>query len=112
MTVKELIDKNLFQLMNRGNNIQRKIRGVYCCDLLSHAMGRIPRGSAWITVVANMNTLAVAKLRGVNCIILAEGVCFSDSCLNKAREKGITVLYTDLPVFEAALHVNKYLDKN
>ena len=44
----------------------------FCCDLLSIAMGQAPSGSAWVTVMSNLNTLAVASLADVACVILAE----------------------------------------
>ena len=86
-----------------------EITGVFCCDLLSIAMGKAPAGSAWVTVMANVNTLAVASLTDVACIILAEGVTFDNSLIEKAKEEGIAVLKTDLPIFEAALLINNLL---
>ena len=85
------------------------ITGVFCCDLLSIAMGKAPSGSAWVTVMANVNTLAVASLTDVACIILAEGVTFDNTLIEKAKEEGIAVLKTDLPIFDAALLINNLL---
>ena len=72
MTLKQLIDKNIFTLLNTGDDTERQITTPFCCDLLSIAMGRAPAGCAWVTVMANMNTLAVASLADAACIILAE----------------------------------------
>ena len=60
MTVQELIDKNVFQEINIGDDTDRSITKPFCCDLLSIAMGRAPAGCAWVTVMGNLNTLAVA----------------------------------------------------
>ena len=49
-----------------------KISKLFCCDLLSIAMGKLPENSAWVTVMANINTLAVAMLAEAACIIFAE----------------------------------------
>lgn len=103
MTVQALIDTNLFVVQNMGNNTDREINSPYCCDLLSIAMGRMPAGSAWITVMANINTLAVAKLADAACILLAEGCSLDDTSNEKAKEQGVTVMCTELPVFEAAM---------
>ena len=62
MTVQELIDKQIFGVVNLGDSLDRQITVPFCCDLLSIAMGRAPAGCAWVTVMANMNTLAVAAL--------------------------------------------------
>ena len=50
----------------------------FCCDLLSVAMGKAPAGCAWVTVMGNMNTLAVATLADAACGIAASslgGIC-------------------------------------
>ena len=62
MTVQELIDKNVFQEINIGDDTDRSITKPFCCDLLSIAMGRAPAGCVWVTVMGNLNTLAVAAL--------------------------------------------------
>lgn len=105
MTVGELIEKQMFHVVNQGDEEERQITIPFCCDLLSIAMGRAPAGCAWVTVMANINTLAVAALADAACIILAEGVSLDDAAKNKAEVQGITVLSTDMPVFEAALAV-------
>ncbi|SHK39198.1 hypothetical protein SAMN02745136_02391 [Anaerocolumna jejuensis DSM 15929] len=110
MTVKELIDKNIFQLVNEGENLNQEITDPYCCDLLSVAMGKAPRGAVWVTVMANMNTLAVAALTDVACIILAEGVLPDEQTVNKAKEQGITVLAAGEPVFETSLQIYQLLN--
>ncbi len=63
MTVKDLIALNLFELKNAGDDadMEREITRAFCCDLLSVAMGKAPAGCAWVTVMANINTLAVAS---------------------------------------------------
>lgn len=109
MTVKQLIELELFTVLNEGADPKREITVPYCCDLLSIAMGRMPAGAAWVTVMGNINTLAVAALTEAACIILAEGSKLDETAAVKAKEKGITVLLTDLPVFEAALKIYQKL---
>lgn len=105
MTVRQLIDSRIFEVVNEGNETGQEISKPFCCDLLSIAMGHAPADSVWVTVMGNMNTLAVASLAEVACIILAEGVCLDETALKKAREQEITVLATEEPVFEAAQKV-------
>ena len=109
MTVQQLIDTQLFQLKNAGDDLSRDITVPFCCDLLSVAMGQAPSGSAWVTVMSNLNTLAVASLADVACIILAEDAQADENFLAKASEQRITVLATELPVFDAALAVYQKL---
>lgn len=110
MTVQELIDKQLFATLCVGeDDTEKKISKLFCCDLLSIAMGKLPENSAWVTVMANINTLAVAMLAEAACIIFAEGVKPDAATIEKAKAQNMTLLATDLPVFEAALAVNQEL---
>lgn len=109
MTVQELIDRKMFQEMNTGDDTQREITKPFCCDLLSVAMGRAPAGCAWVTVMGNLNTLAVASLTDAACVILAEGAVLDEAAVKKASLQGITVLRTQEPVFETALAVKELL---
>lgn len=105
MTVQELIDNGMFPVVNVGEDTGREITKPFCCDLLSIAMGRAPAGCAWVTVMGNMNTLAVASLADAACVIMAEGATLDEVALKKAVEQEITVLKTELPIFEAALAI-------
>jgi predicted transcriptional regulator len=112
MTVKEIAEKCAFKILNSAESADAKeIKSVYCCDLLSIAMSRMSEEAAWVTVMSNMNTLAVASLTDVSCVILAEGVAVEDNMLAKAKEQEIALFSTDLPVFEAAMMIGKALGK-
>lgn len=105
MTVGQLLDSGEFKVLNAGENPERQITTPFCCDLLSIAMGRAPEGCAWVTVMGNINTLAVATLADAACIVMAEGVSLDEAAIKKAKEQKITVLGTDRPVFDAALWI-------
>lgn len=107
MTVKDLTEFKDFELLS--NISDTPITKVFCCDLLSIAMGKAPAHSAWVTVMANVNTLAVASLADVSCVILAEGVTLDEELIEKAKGEGIVVFKTSLPVFDAALLINESL---
>ena len=109
MTVQDLVNRELFRVVNRGDEPEREITKPFCCDLLSIAMGKAPAGCAWVTVMANMNTLAVSALTDTACVILAEGAVLDDAARKKALDQEITVLSTDMPVFEAALKIHGML---
>ena len=81
MTIKELIDSGLFKTINVGDDTDRNISGLFCCDLLSIAMSKAPEDSVWVTVMGNINTLAVAALCDVGCIVLAEEISLDDAAM-------------------------------
>lgn len=107
MTVKDLLELKEFELVSEVSD--NEITKVFCCDLLSVAMGKAPAGCAWVTVMANVNTLAVASLTDTAVIILAEGASFDEELIKKAGEEGICVFKTDKPIFEAACLINDKL---
>lgn len=111
LTVKKLISANIFKVINEGKDLNREILNIYTCDLLSIAMSKMPEDAAWLTVMANVNTLAVSSLTDAACVILAEGCKLDDAALDKAKEQGITVLAFNGPVFDGALKVYKILNE-
>ena len=85
----------------------RAVTSVYCADLLSWAMSRAPEGSAWCTVMGNVNAVAVASLADVACIVLCEGAALDAEAEEKARQQGVNILRTPLPAFTAGLAIHR-----
>ena len=73
MTVRQMIDEMQLTPLTCPDP-ERVVTGGYVGDLLSWVMGRARSGQAWITIMSNINTVAVASLADVACVILAEGV--------------------------------------
>ena len=109
MTVQDLINADVFKTCKVADPA-REISKTFNCDLLSIAMSKAPSDCAWITVMGNVNTLAVATLADVACIILAEGVLFDEAGAAKLDATDINVFTTDMPVFEASLKVYELLN--
>ena len=104
MKLKDILTLPECRVLAEGDP-QRELSRVFCCDLLSIAMGKAPADGVWVTVMGNRNTLAVASLTDTACIVLAEGVSLDEGTLAKAEEEGIAVLSTDLPSFDIALEI-------
>ena len=108
MTVSNLACDPHFKVLTTPSP-ERDISGVYIGDLLSWVMGRASANCAWITIMSNINIVAVASLSDISCIILAEGVTLADDVLNTARSKGVNILSSSLPAYETALLLNGML---
>ena len=104
MKLKDILTLPECRVLAEGDP-QRELSRVFCCDLLSIAMGKAPADGVWVTVMGNRNTLAVASLTDTACIVLAEGVSLDVGTLAKAEEEGIAVLSTDLPSFDIVLEI-------
>ena len=88
---------------------EKEVDGAYVGDLLSWVMGRADAGNLWITIMSNVNVIAVASLTDVSAIILAEDVVLDEEVLSVATAKGVNVLSSTLPVYETALAVSHIL---
>lgn len=104
MTIQNILDLDLCTVVTKGSP-SRKLSKVFCCDLLSIAMSKAPADGVWVTVMGNKNTLAVASLADVACIVLAEGVSLDENVSEKAQEEGIAILKTEQPVFDVAVKI-------
>ncbi|MBQ1809767.1 MAG: hypothetical protein IKF18_05725 [Erysipelotrichaceae bacterium] len=105
MKVSEMIEKTGFKTVVPGED--REVNGVYCGDLLSWVMGNGQPEQAWITVQSHLNVIAVAVLREFSCIVLAENAEFPEEVIERAKNEGLTLLYSDLPVYETAVRLFK-----
>ncbi|MBQ9229194.1 MAG: hypothetical protein IJ168_10255 [Eubacterium sp.] len=108
MTVKELSDALALTAICLPEP-DREADGVYIGDLLSWVMGRAQADNVWITIMSNVNVIAVATLADVACVLLAEGVTLDEDIRHTAMQKGINVLSTSLPAYEAAVQLHQAL---
>lgn len=102
MKVKDLAASEKFGTVSLPDG-EREINGVYIGDLLSWVMGRASADNAWITIMSNINIVAVASLADTACIILAEGVSVDASVIETAMAKGVNILSSPLPAYETAM---------
>ena len=84
MTVKDFIEKCNLKVLVEGE-LDREITTCYIGDLLSWVMGRAPGDSAWLTVMGNINSIAVATLADVSCIVLVENAALDAEAKAKAK---------------------------
>lgn len=87
------------------------INGCYCGDLLSWVMGRAEEGQIWITIMTNINVVAVASLSGVSAVLISENAEIETEIIDKAEAQGINILRTTLSTFESAIKVGKLLNQ-
>ena len=101
MTVQELKDTLSLTPVTLPEG-DREVQGVYIGDLLSWVMGRAQADNVWLTIMSNLNIVAVATLSAVSCIILCEGVTLEETVKNTAEAKGVNILATDKTAYETA----------
>jgi serine kinase of HPr protein (carbohydrate metabolism regulator) len=72
-------------------------------------MGRAEFNDAWITIMSNVNVIAVATLSDVSCVILAEGVRPDAELIEVARAKGVNLLSSPHPTYETAVKISELI---
>lgn len=90
-------------------NGEREVNGGYVGDLLSWVMGRAPSDCAWVTIMSNINVIAVASLADVACVIFSEDVEPDGDALAKAQKEGINLLSVSLGSYEACAKLSELL---
>ncbi len=108
MTVEQLARSAGFEPICLPNG-ERKVLGGYAGDLLSWVMGRASEGDAWVTIMSNVNIVAVCALADPACIVLSEGVSPDEETLRRAIEQGVNVISTELDTFSACVLISDLL---
>ncbi len=108
MDIKELKEKLDLTLVC-GDDLERKITGCYCGDLLSWVMSRAREGDVWLTVMGNVNSIGVAVLADVACIVLTENAAFDDDALKRAEQNGVVVLKTPKNTYQTAAEISRLI---
>ena len=109
MTVKELSQELNCKIVCMPDE-NREVLGGYAGDLLSWVIGRATSGNAWVTIMSNMNIVAVATLSDVSCIILSENVDLDDDSIReRAIMQGVNILKTELDTFSVCAKISGLL---
>ena len=108
MTVNDIAKIPSFEVVSLEED--RPAERIFTCDLLSVCMAKAPEDGVWVTVMGNRNVIAVAALADVSCVIIAEGCSFDEDAVAAAKGK-VSLLKSNLPVFETACLVHQELIK-
>jgi DRTGG domain. len=100
MTIKYLLEKTNWKLLNEGVDTDKFIKGVFVGDLLSWVMGNSEERQAWVTVQAHNNVIAVAVLREFSCVIVCQGATIPDDVVEQAITAGMPLISTEQSAFE------------
>lgn len=111
MTVGELSERLGFQ--NHALPApEREAKCGYAGDLLSHVLARVPESAVWVTVMQNTHTLAVAKLREVAAVVLADCQTPPSELIAKAEEEKINLLSAGQDAFTVCKKIAALMERN
>ena len=109
MQINILAEKLGWKLLTECDGGDRTAEGCYCGDLLSWVMSRAEEGNVWLTVMGNVNSIGVAVLAELSCIILTENAPLDDDAKKRAEENGVVVLTTAENAYETAARIAKVI---
>ncbi len=105
MQIHELAERLGWKQLTESDGADREALGCYCGDLLSWVMGRAKADDVWLTVMGNINAIAVATLADVSAIVLVEDAALDADALKRANQQEVAIYTTSLPAYETALQV-------
>ncbi len=108
MNINEAVEKLNLNILVEGD-MDRDITDCYIGDLLSWVMGRASEDSIWLTVMGNINAVAVATLADVSCIVLVENSTLDEEAKAKAQAHGVTILGSEENAYNLATKIYKLL---
>ena len=108
MNVSDLSSSLELEVLNMSDPT-KSVEGAYAGDLLSWVMTRLKSDFAWITIMSNINSVAVASLADASCIIFTENADVSLELLQKAKEQGINIFRTPKSTFDIAFSIGKMM---
>lgn len=109
MKINDLAEKLGWKLLAGEDGTDREVEGCYVCDLLSWAMSRAQEDYVWITVMGNVNAIAVAALTDVSAIVLADNAPLDEDAKNRADQQGIAVYTCDDDIYASVVKVYEEL---
>lgn len=110
MTVNALCD--LLDAKVLCGDVDKPFFGVYAGDFLSRAMSRVEFDCIWVTIMANVNVIAVATLTEPAAIVLAEDVVLQEDALKAARDNGLTVLTSPMSAYEICVAIGRLTEES
>ncbi len=100
MKIKNLIDDK-YKFWTKDFN--QEVSGLYAGDYLSNVLRNGERKNALITVITNMNALAVAVMLEMPLIVFTEGNVPTKDMIDKANEEKVTLVSTNQKSYECII---------
>lgn len=88
-----------------GGDSEREIKGCYCGDLLSWVMSKLQADEVWLTVMGNINSIAVAVLSDCACIVLSDNAPLDEDAKQKAESMGVAVYQSEKSTYDLAAEI-------
>lgn len=105
MKLNMLLKDPQFNLINKPQSLDKNIKGIFSCDLLSHVMANAKEDSVLITILNNINVLGVASLLDLSCVIFSHNTKVNDDIIHKANDLDIAIIKTSLTTAQTSIYL-------
>lgn len=89
-------------LLTQSENSTLDIQFAFSSDMMSDVLAYADRHMMLITGLANPQTIRTAEMLDIGCVLYVRGKKPADAAISLAEELGITVLGTDMTMFETS----------
>jgi hypothetical protein len=95
MNLQTIIDKLELKVLTKPLLFQTiEIDAAYMSDLLSCVMTSAKPHSVWVTLIANINIVAVSSLLEIRAVIITENAQPDQATIDRADKEGVVLLST------------------
>lgn len=109
MKIKDLAEQCELQVLTCPDLLEREIKGCYIGDLLSWAMGKVKADNVWLTVMGNVNAVAVSVLTDASCIVLVDNASLDKEAETKAIQQEVVILSAKQGAYDLAIQISEML---
>ena len=102
MTLSEIVQRLELRVHAGRSGLDRPVSGGYAGDLMSDVMAHGRKDDLWITIQIHPNVVAVAVLKDLAGVIIANGREPAEDTVRQAEEQNVPLLGSPLSSFELA----------
>lgn len=103
VSLKDYLEKVQAEILTPEIDItQVTVTNGYVSDMLSDVMGTAKEGQVWITIMRHMNTVAVASMTNIPCVLFAKGLKPDAAVIGRANQEEVCLAVSDKQVFDLA----------
>jgi hypothetical protein len=112
ITLKDYLDKVNAEVVTPGfDPAAITIVDGYVSDMLSDVMGTAKEQQVWITIMKHMNTVAVASMTNIPCVLFAKNTRPDAAVIERAIQEEVILAVSDKQVFDLAGILYQMLQK-
>lgn len=106
MNLADITNQLRLEVCTGGEHLDREVTKGYVSDMLSDVMGNAVEGSIWVTIQKHHNIIAVAVMKSLAAIVLAQGRTPDPDTVTKAEEEGVVILTSSQSAFDVVGRLN------